>query len=114
VLSICFLAVRYLEKPTIVNDLTDLIVSQFLDPFRIVLLVALVVTAYNTAATAGITIPLTLGAIFVAVLLPLTTQAGETGTTASMLTGLGVNAVLIGIILAGRVAWKRLTAPGGS
>jgi hypothetical protein len=97
-----------------VNDLTDLIVSQFLDPFRIVLLIALVMTAYNTAATAGMAIPLTLGAIFVAVLLPLTTQAGETGTTTSILTGIGVNAVLVGIILAGRAAWKRLTAPGGS
>lgn len=94
--------------------MTDIVVSQLLDPFRIVLLVAMVMTACNTAAVVGMAAPLALGAIFVAVLLPITTQAGGADTTTAILTGLVVNGVLIAVILAARTVWKRLTASGGA
>lgn len=94
--------------------LTDQMIAQFLDPFRIGLLVALVLTAYNTAGTIGIGIPLVLGCVFVAVIIPITTQAGhEGGTMAVILTGLVVNAVILGLILGARALWQRLGAASG-
>lgn len=92
--------------------LTELITSQLLDPFRIGLLIALVLTAYNTAGTVAIGIPIVLGAIFVAVLLPTTTQAppAEFTTLITILTGLAVNGVLIAIILGAKAAWSRISS----
>jgi len=86
--------------------LDQLLFSQLLDPFRIGLLVALVVTAYNTAGTIGVAVPLVLGAVFVAVLIAITMQTGEVATTTAILTGLAANAILVGIILGLRAAWK--------
>jgi hypothetical protein len=91
----------------------DQMIAQFLDPFRIGLLVALVLTAYNTAGTIGIGIPLVLGCVFVAVIIPITTQAGgDGGTMAAILTGIVVNAVIVGLILGARALWLRLGAAG--
>lgn len=85
-----------------------LLLSQLLDPFRIVLLVALVLTARNTAITVGMAIPLALGIVFVAVLLPATTQtSAEVSRTAATLSGLIVNAGVVLVILAGLRMWKR-------
>ena len=93
-------------------SLAELLLSQLLDPFRIGLLLALVFTAYNTAGTVGMAVPLILGAAFVAVLIPITMQFEDVAKTTAILTGLIANAVLVGIILAGRAAWKRFAAPG--
>lgn len=90
--------------------LTDLLISQLLDPFRIVLLVALVLTARNTAATVGIAVPIALGIVFVAVLLPATTQtSAEVAKTTAILSGLVINAVVVLVLLAALGAWKRGT-----
>jgi hypothetical protein len=95
-------------------SVADQMIAQFLDPFRIGLLVALVLTAYNTAGTIGIGIPLALGCMFVAVIIPLTTQAGNEGVTmAVVLTGLLVNAVIVGLILGARALWLRIGAAAG-
>ncbi|MBL8578749.1 MAG: hypothetical protein JNK47_16115 [Mesorhizobium sp.] len=91
--------------------LTELVMSQITDLFRIGLLVALVVTAYNTAANVGLAVPLALGAVFVAVLIPVTMQAPEGVTlTMAILTGLAVNVVIIAIILAARTVLMRALA----
>ncbi len=88
--------------------LADLLLSQLLDPFRIVLLIALVLTARNTAATVGMAVPLALGVVFVAVLLPATTQtSAEISRTAAILCGLAVNAVVVLVVLAGLHVWSR-------
>ena len=92
--------------------LDQLLLSQLLDPFRIGLLIALVVTAYNTAGTIGVAVPLVLGAVFVAVLIPITMQSEDVAKTTAILTGLAANAILVGIILAVRAAWKHFAATG--
>jgi hypothetical protein len=91
----------------------DLLLSQFLDPFRIGLLLALVITSYNTAGTVGLTVPLVLGAAFVAILIPVTMQpAGEASTVTAILTGFAVNGIIVVIIIAVLAGWKRLTMSG--
>lgn len=96
-------------------SLADQMIAQFLDPFRIGLLAALVLTAYNTAGTIGLGIPLALGCVFVAVIIPITTQGGNEGSTmTAILTGLVVNAVIIGLILGARALWLRVGAAGRS
>ena len=91
----------------------ELLLSQFLDPFRIGLLLALVITSHNTAGTVGLAVPLVLGAAFVAVLIPVAMQpASEASTMTAILTGLAVNAIVIGIIIAVLAGWKRLTMSG--
>jgi hypothetical protein len=92
--------------------LDQLLLSQLLDPFRIGLLIALVVTTYNTAGTVGVAVPLVLGAVFVAVLIAITMQSQEVATMTAILTGLAANAILVGIILAVRAAWKHFSATG--
>lgn len=92
--------------------LDQLLLSQLLDPFRIGLLVALVVTAYNTAGSVGVAIPLVLGAVFVAVLIAITMQSEEVARTTAILTGLAANAILLGMILAVRAVWKHFAATG--
>jgi hypothetical protein len=92
-------------------SLADILLSQLLDPFRIGLLLALVFTAYNTAGAVGMVVPLILGGAFVAVLIPLTMQQGDTDKTTAILTGIVVNAILIAIIVAVRAVWSRFAAP---
>jgi len=90
-------------------NVADLLLSQLLDPFRIGLLLALIFTARNTAATMGMAVPVALGVVFVAVLIPLTTQS-DAPKAAAIGVGLIANAVLVGIMLAAWAAWRRLSA----
>jgi uncharacterized membrane protein len=87
----------------------DLFVAQITDPFRIGLLVALLLTAANTAAAMNRWIPLALGLVFVAVLLPMTTsQAGEGSTLWPIGVGLVSNAAILAVLLAAQAAYRRL------
>ncbi len=89
----------------------DLLTAALLDPFRIGLMLALVLTASNTAAQTGRIVPLVLGVVFVAVLIATTTGAGEAGLTTSIAVGVVANAIILGVILAGKALWSRLTGP---
>jgi hypothetical protein len=80
--------------------MNDLIQSQLTDPFRIGLIVALVVTMYRTRAATGTLMPLGLGIVFVAVILPSTQGAGTAGLTAAVLAGLVSNAIILAVVLA--------------
>jgi hypothetical protein len=91
----------------------ELLLSQFLDPFRIGLLLALVITSHNTSGTVGLAVPLVLGAAFVAVLIPVTMRpTSEVSTMTAILTGFAVNAIVIGVIIAAWAGWQRLTTSG--
>ena len=57
--------------------MTELIQSQLMDPFRIGLIVALVYTMFRTRAATGTAVPLALGVVFVAVILPSTQPTGR-------------------------------------
>ena len=54
----------------------DILLAQLFDPFRLGLIVALVVTMLRTEAVTGRWLPLALGVAFVAVIIPITTQGG--------------------------------------
>jgi hypothetical protein len=79
---------------------TDLIQSQLLDPFRIGLLIALVVTMLRTVQVTGRLIPLALGVVFVAVIIPSTNPPANATLTDAILAGLVSNVIILGIVLA--------------
>lgn len=81
----------------------DLILTQLTDPFRIVMLGALVYVWHRNHQN-GSLLPLAAGWVFVAVLLPVTTAADQP-TVPGILWGLLSNAVILAVVLAGRALW---------
>jgi hypothetical protein len=89
--------------------LAEILRAQFLDPFRILLLAGLVLTMLRTEAATGRWLPLALGAVFVAVLIPLTTEpAGPGGLAQAVAAGIFANLVILAVLLALVAAWRRL------
>lgn len=91
--------------------LTDLLVSQLSDPFRIGLILALFVTMLRTRANTGLWAPLALGAVFVAVVIPVTGVAPALAgvpLVQAVAVGLVANVILLAVILAGWSLWQRL------
>ncbi|KAF0115985.1 MAG: hypothetical protein FD150_681 [Rhodobacteraceae bacterium] len=86
----------------------ELIQSQLLDPFRIGLIVALVFTMARTRAATGTILPLALGVVFVAVILPSTQGSGAASLTDAVLAGLVSNLIILGIVLALVVIFRRM------
>lgn len=86
----------------------DLIQSQLLDPLRLGLIVALVVTMFRTRAATGTVIPLAAGVVFVAVILPLTQGAGASGLTQAVAAGIVSNLIILGIVFALAMIVRRL------
>ena len=84
----------------------DLIQSQLLDPLRIGLIVALVVTMFRTQAATGTVLPLVAGVVFVAVILPAT--QGAEGLTRAVAAGIVSNLIILGIVLALAMIIRRL------
>ena len=91
--------------------LPDLLLSQLSDPFRIGLLIALFLTMLRTRAASGTIIPLAIGAVFVAVLLPLTAQA-QLAVPMAVAIGVGIlaNVIWLAVILGGWTLYQRLRA----
>ncbi|MGQ0566070.1 MAG: hypothetical protein ACT4OK_13510 [Gemmobacter sp.] len=87
---------------------TELLVSQATDPFRIGLMAALVFTTFRQRAATGLVLPLALGAVFFAVLLPTVMVVGSTvPVTTQIATGLVVNAGWIAVMVAAWTAFRR-------
>lgn len=80
--------------------MTELVFSQLTDPFRIGLIIALVVTMLRTAAVTGRALPLALGVLFVAVILPTTLPSGAASFGDAVIAGLITNLILVGPVLA--------------
>ena len=92
-------------------SLSDLLLLQLSDPFRIGLLIALFITMLRTRAASGTVIPLAIGAVFVAVLLPLTAQAGLAVPLATAIgAGIVANVIWLAIILGAWTLYLRLRA----
>ncbi|MBK4217771.1 hypothetical protein JJJ17_17700 [Paracoccus caeni] len=88
--------------------ISDLIVQQATDVFRIGLLIALIATMLRTEATTGTLLPLAAGVVFVAVMIPLTTSAGALAPLwQQVATGIVVNAVYVAIGLGIWRLWQR-------
>ena len=92
-------------------SLTEIAMSQFVDPFRIALLVGLVITMLRTQAATGTWLPLAAGALFVAVIIPATLrQADQTVPLPTAIgVGLVVNAVLLAIVMAVYAVYQRFS-----
>lgn len=92
-----------------IQTLADLLPAALSDPFRVALLVGLVVTQRRTAAVTGQVLPLVAGIVFVAVILPVTMQQGL--TTSALLNAIAVgivaNAVWLAAILVAFAIWDR-------
>jgi hypothetical protein len=80
--------------------LIDLIISQLTDPFRVGLLVGLVITMQRTAAVTGRIVPLVLGVLFVAVMLPTTMPSSSVNLKDAILAGIASNVILLIPVLA--------------
>ncbi len=80
--------------------LTDLFLSQAIDPFRFGMLVFLFLTMLRTRASSGTLIPLAAGALFVAVLIPMTMTKTPMGPDLYRAVAVGIvtNALVIGAI----------------
>lgn len=88
---------------------SDILLSQLTDPFRIGLIVALVVTMLRTEAVTGRWIPLAAGVVFVAAILPMTTGRGAaTGLGPAIALGVLSNLVLLALVLGVRHLVLRL------
>lgn len=81
---------------------SEILLSQLTDPFRLGLIVALVVTMLRTEAVTGRWIPLAAGIVFVAVILPLTTARGlvEGAMGQTIALGIVANLVLLALVMA--------------
>lgn len=88
----------------------DLIVSQLTDPFRIGLLLFLALTTRRTSAQTGYAIPLAVGALFVAFLIPTTMGSGQTGGMTAIAAGVVSNIIILAVILGVLMLWSRLAA----
>jgi uncharacterized membrane protein len=80
--------------------LTDLLFSQLTDIFRIGLIIGLVYTMNRTAAVTGRVLPLILGVVFVAVILPATLPSPAAGLTQAVAVGLLANTIILLHVLA--------------
>ena len=78
----------------------DLVISQLTDPFRIGLIIALVVTMLRTSAVTGRILPLALGVVFVAVILPTTMPSGSASLREAIPAGLVSNLIILVPVLA--------------
>jgi len=92
-------------------SLTQMFLSQLADPFRIGLMVALVFTMARTRAVTGAVLPLALGVVFVAVMIPMTMQT-DASEPLWQRAGVGVlaNAVILAAVPAIRAVIVRFRA----
>ena len=86
----------------------DILMAQLTDPFRIALLIALVVTMWRNRAVTGKLVPLLAGMLFVAVIIPATiSPPGASSFWLVVAVGLVANAVILAVVLALGMAVQR-------
>jgi peptidoglycan/LPS O-acetylase OafA/YrhL len=86
----------------------DILTAQLTDLFRIGLIIALIFTARRNAAATGWWLPLGLGVIFVAVMIPATLQSQSTEPFWRLaMVGVVANLVILAVALGGLTAFKR-------
>lgn len=91
-------------------DYLVILKAQLVDPFRIGLLIMLMVMAARTAQTVGTASPLLFGLVFVAVIIPLTLGQNDGNLVARIALGLVANAIILAVLIAARALIARLTA----
>jgi hypothetical protein len=90
-------------------DVVQIIVEQLADPFRIGLLIALLFMAARPSGGHNRWLPIALGLVFVAVLIP-TAMASNVPDPVSAQIGVGLlsNAIIVGIMLFAEALLERL------
>lgn len=86
----------------------DMLIAQLTDPFRIGLVVMLLVTAARTSGAVGNWIPLALGAVFVAVLIPITLGSEQGDRAVQIGVGIVSNAIILAVALAAKAAFDAM------
>ncbi len=87
--------------------MADLLAAQAADVFRIGLLIALMLTTLRNRPVTGVLLPLAAGAIFVAVIIPLTGASTRPEPMAmQILAGLLVNAAYLAVGLGAWSLWR--------
>lgn len=76
----------------------DLIQSQLLEPLRVGLIIGLVITMFRTAAVTGQLVPLALGLVFVAVILPATNPDPSVTLIDAVIAGVVANLILLAVV----------------
>ena len=90
--------------------LSQLVLAQLEDPFRIVLIVALVFTMLRTRAQTGTLLPLAAGVVFVAVIIPSTFGAQKAESFWLQFgAGLIANSIILAVVMALYEAYRRLS-----
>ncbi len=87
-------------------DLSALALAQFTDIFRLGLLAGLIYTTERTRQQTGVLLPLLAGIVFVAVIIPATMPVAGVPQMTATATGLGVNAVIVGLFW---LAWQAIS-----
>jgi hypothetical protein len=90
-------------------SILDLLVAQLTDPFRVGLIIALSFTTLQTASQTGRLVPLGLGIVFVAVMIPMTMGAANADRTMAILVGLLANLIVLAALIGLYLLWKRVT-----
>ncbi len=83
-------------------NLTELFFAQLTDPFRIGITIALMLTMYRTRADTGTWLPLAIGVVFIAVLIPTVLYPGQGDRVTAILVGLFSTSVLLALALVAR------------
>jgi len=81
--------------------------AQLTDPFRIVMLIALVYVWHRNRGPDGGILPLVAGYLFVAVLIPAT-NGTSVPLVAGILMGLIANLIILLVVLGARMIWQHL------
>jgi hypothetical protein len=88
--------------------LFDLATAQASDPFRIVLMGGLVWTTLRQRAATGLVLPLALGVVFFAVLLPVVMgRADGVSLIAAVASGVVVHAAWVAVLFGAWTIWSR-------
>ena len=89
-------------------NLFELFLGQITDPFRIGMVIALMLTMLRTVAVTGRVVPLIAGVGFIAVLIPLTLQSGQGDKVVAITVGIVSTAVLLAAALGMRALVLRV------
>jgi hypothetical protein len=88
-------------------DIVGIMIAQLADPFRIGLLVALLFTARNRSAALHRWLPIALGLVFVAVLIPTAMASDDSEVSAQIGVGIVSNAIILALMLFAEAAFER-------
>ena len=89
-------------------EFVNILISQLADPFRIGLLVALLFTAQNTSGALNRWLPIGLGLVFVAVIIPTALASESAPVAAEIGVGVVANAAVLAVMLAAQAIFERV------